>query len=94
MALLEKLDIQALADRYPDQISGGQRQRAAIARAMINEPEYIFADEPSGNLDSKNSQVVFDLLRGMDATVMVATHDLSQLLPEDRIIQLKDGCLC
>jgi putative ABC transport system ATP-binding protein len=94
MELLEKLDIQALADRYPDQISGGQRQRTAIARAMINEPEYIFADEPSGNLDSKNSQVVFDLLRGMDATVMVATHDLSQLLPEDRIIQLKDGCLC
>jgi len=94
LAMLEKLDIQALANKYPDQISGGQRQRAAIARAMINEPEYIFADEPTGNLDSKNSQVVFELLRGLDATVIVATHDLSRILPEDRIIQLKDGNLC
>ena len=94
LAMLEKLDIETLADKYPDQISGGQRQRAAIARAMINEPEYIFADEPTGNLDSKNSQVVFDLLRGLDATVIVATHDLSRILPGDRVIQLKDGCLC
>ena len=94
MSMLERLDIHALADKYPDQISGGQRQRAAIARAMINEPEYIFADEPTGNLDSKNSQVVFDLLRGLSATVIVATHDLSRILPEDRIIQLKDGYLC
>ena len=93
-ALLSKLDILSLAGKYPDQISGGQRQRAAIARAMINEPTYIFADEPTGNLDSKNSEVVFDLLRALDATVIVATHDHSRILPNDRIIALKDGQLC
>ena len=92
--LLSRLDIAELSAKYPDQISGGQRQRAAIARAMINAPKYIFADEPTGNLDSKNSKIVFDLLRELDATVIVATHDLSQILPSDRIISLKDGHLC
>ena len=94
MAMLKKLDIDRLVNKYPDQISGGQRQRVAIARALINEPDYIFADEPTGNLDSENSQVVFDLLREVNATVIVATHDLSQILPADRIIKLKDGYLC
>lgn len=92
--LLSKLDIAALSSKYPDQISGGQRQRVAIARAMINRPEFIFADEPTGNLDSKNSKIVFDLLRGLDATVIVATHDISRILPSDRVITLKDGKLC
>ena len=92
--LLSKLDIVELSAKYPDQISGGQRQRAAIARAMINRPDYIFADEPTGNLDSKNSKIVFDLLRELNATVIVVTHDLSRILPSDRIISLKDGKLC
>ena len=92
--LLDKLDIAHLSAKYPDQISGGQRQRVAIARAMINRPEFIFADEPTGNLDSKNSKIVFDLLRELDATVIVATHDLSRILPSDRVIKLKDGKLC
>ena len=92
--LLSKLDIVELSAKYPDQISGGQRQRAAIARAMINRPDYIFADEPTGNLDSKNSKMVFELLRELNATVLVATHDLSRILPSDRIISLKDGKLC
>lgn len=92
--LLDKLDIAHLSAKYPDQISGGQRQRVAIARAMINRPEFIFADEPTGNLDSKNSKTVFDLLRELDASVIVATHDLSRILPSDRVIKLKDGKLC
>lgn len=92
--LLDKLDISHLSAKYPDQISGGQRQRVAIARAMINRPEFIFADEPTGNLDSKNSKIVFDLLRELDATVIVATHALSRILPSDRVIKLKDGKLC
>ena len=92
--LLRKLDIIELINKYPDQISGGQRQRVAIARAMINDPIYIFADEPTGNLDSKNSKIVFELLRELDATVIVATHDLSKITVSDRIISLKDGCLC
>ena len=94
VALLERLGIAELADKYPDAISGGQRQRAAIARALINEPDYIFADEPTGNLDSHNSKIVFDLLRGLDATVIVATHDRSLIRPEDQEISLKDGVLC
>ncbi len=94
LALLASLDIEVLANKYPDQISGGQRQRAAIARALINEPKYIFADEPTGNLDSKNSQAVFALLRALDATVVLATHDLSLIEKGDAVIQLKDGALC
>ena len=94
VALLDRLGIADLADKYPDAISGGQRQRAAIARALINEPEYIFADEPTGNLDSENSKRVFELLRGLDATVVVATHDRSLIRPGDREISLKDGALC
>ncbi len=93
-ALLHQLDIAELGNKYPDQISGGQRQRAAIARAIINKPRYIFADEPTGNLDSMNSDRVFDLLRSLDATVIVATHDHSHIRSEDRIISLKDGHLC
>ena len=92
--LLTKLGIAGLSKKYPDQISGGQRQRVAIARAIINRPDYIFADEPTGNLDSKNSKIVFDLLRELDATVIVATHDLSRIIPSDRVIKLKDGKLC
>ncbi len=92
--LLHKLDILELVDKYPDQVSGGQRQRAAIARAVINRPAYIFADEPTGNLDSKNSQIVFNLLHELDATVIVATHDHSRILSTDRVISLKDGKLC
>jgi len=92
--LLSRLDIAQLSTKYPDQISGGQRQRVAIARAIINDPKYIFADEPTGNLDSKNSEIVFKLLRELDATVIVATHDFSQILPSDKIISLKDGHLC
>jgi len=94
LAMLEKLDIHTLANKYPDQISGGQRQRAAIARAMINEPQYIFADEPTGNLDSHNSDIVFKLLRELDATIIVATHDHGRIKKNDRIITLKDGYLC
>ena len=94
LAMLAQLDIQALADKYPDQISGGQRQRVAIARAMINEPKYIFADEPTGNLDSHNSDIVFTMLRELDATVIVATHDHSRIEKTDRVIALRDGVIC
>ncbi|WP_236579142.1 ABC transporter ATP-binding protein [Hydrogenimonas urashimensis] len=94
MSLLDRLGIVDLASKYPDQISGGQRQRAAIARALINDPRYLFADEPTGNLDSKNSQKVFELLRQTDATRIVVTHDKSVIEPTDCLIELKDGRLC
>jgi len=94
IALLERLGIGELAHRYPDEISGGERQRAAIARALINEPRYLFADEPTGNLDSRNSEAVFALLRKIDATVIIATHDTKRISSNDHIIGLKDGRLC
>ena len=92
--VLKKLGILDLADKYPDEISGGQRQRAAIARAIINQPKYIFADEPTGSLDSKNSQIVFNILRELDATVVVATHELGYAQKDDTMITLKDGRSC
>lgn len=93
-SLLKILDIQKIAHKYPNEISGGQRQRAAIARAIINNPKYIFADEPTGNLDSKNSKIVFDLLRSINATVIIATHETKYIKKNDNVITLKDGLLC
>jgi lipoprotein-releasing system ATP-binding protein len=75
---------------------GGQKQRVAIARALVNHPKVIFADEPTGNLDSKNSQKVFDLFKHLSqngTTVIVATHDKSLALQAHRIIEVHDGKL-
>ncbi len=94
-SLLEELGIKELHDRYPYEISGGQRQRVAIARALANRPKIIFADEPTGNLDSKNSQIVFNILKKMakknNITVVVATHDLQQAKNADTIYEMNDG---
>jgi len=93
--LLKELGIEALSERYPYEISGGQRQRVAIARALANKPKVIFADEPTGNLDSKNSNNVFALLKEMakknNITVVVATHDLQQAKNADTIYEMNDG---
>jgi len=88
------LDIKEIESKYPTEVSGGQRQRAAIARALINNPKTIFADEPTGNLDSKNAQKVFELFKELSKkgkTIIVATHnkDLAQMA--DKIIEVKDG---
>lgn len=93
-ALLDDLGILELSARYPNEISGGQRQRVALARALINEPKIIFADEPTGSLDSKNSKIVYELLakalkRG--TTVVVASHDLSVAEYATKTIRLLDG---
>jgi len=96
LALLESLGIKELAHRFPNEISGGQKQRVAIARALINHPKVIFADEPTGNLDSKNSQNVFDLFKHLSqngTTVIVATHDKNLALQAHRIIEVHDGKL-
>jgi putative ABC transport system ATP-binding protein len=96
LALLESLGIKELAHRFANEISGGQKQRVAIARALINHPKVIFADEPTGNLDSKNSQNVFDLFKHLSqngTTVIVATHDKNLALQAHRIIEVHDGKL-
>ncbi len=94
-SLLIKLGIENIANKYPYEISGGQKQRVAIARALINKPKIIFADEPTGNLDSKNSKNVFDLFKNItqteDVTVVVATHDLQNAQSANIIYEMNDG---
>jgi putative ABC transport system ATP-binding protein len=96
LLLLEQLGIKELAHRFPNEISGGQKQRAAIARALINRPKVIFADEPTGNLDSTNSQNVFNLFQQLSqngTTIMVATHDKTLAQQAHKIIEVHDGKL-
>ncbi|MDD2895329.1 MAG: ABC transporter ATP-binding protein [Aliarcobacter sp.] len=96
LELLKSLGIEDLIDKYPNEISGGQRQRVAIARALINNPKVIFADEPTGNLDSKNSLNVFELfstLAKKGTTIIVATHDKELALKADITYEVKDGKL-
>ena len=94
--LLDSLGIEDIKDKYPNEISGGQRQRAAIARALINKPKVIFADEPTGNLDSTNSLKVFNLLKEVSkqgTTVIVATHDTKLASSSDNIYEVNDGTI-
>lgn len=87
-----------LSDRgkhYPDQLSGGQQQRVSIGRALINRPALLLADEPTGNLDSKNSQEIVELFkkfnRKQKQTIILITHDENIALQADRLIALEDG---
>lgn len=93
--LLEELDITDQAMKRPDQLSGGQRQRVAIARALANDPALILADEPTGNLDSKNSEIVQEifakLVRDEGRTVVAVTHEPGFAEATDRNIHLVDG---
>lgn len=94
--LLEKLDIKSLAKKFPTEISGGQRQRVAIARALINNPKVLFADEPTGNLDSKNAQIVFDMFKNLaqeGMTIVVATHNKNLAQMADKIVEVEDGTI-
>lgn len=92
--ILDELGILELSSRYPNEVSGGQRQRVAVARALVNEPKIIFADEPTGSLDSKNSTIVYELLQNAQkkgTTVVVASHDMQIQNYATKIIRLKDG---
>ena len=92
--LLKILRIDNLSNKYPNQISGGQRQRVSIARALINKPKVIIADEPTGNLDSKNSLNVFEILKKLSqeqVTIIVATHDKNLAQIANKIYEVKDG---
>jgi lipoprotein-releasing system ATP-binding protein len=92
---LELLGISDQATKKANKLSGGQQQRVAIARALINDPAIIFGDEPTGNLDSKNSQLVIDLLkelkRDLHQTICIVTHDMNLAEQTDRTITLHDG---
>ena len=93
--LLSKVSLADRASHLPSQLSGGQIQRAAIARALMNNPSIILADEPTGNLDTENSESIIDLFRQIrddhGTTVVVVTHNLDIASRADRIITLKDG---
>ena len=92
-----KLNITDILDKYPYQVSGGQKQRCACARAIINQPKLILADEPTGNLDSKNSQDVIDLLtqasRRYQQTILMITHNNNLTASVDRVFRVSDGVL-
>ena len=92
--LLQDLGISSLSSRYPNEISGGQRQRVALARALINEPKIIFADEPTGSLDSANSKIVYELLAKAlknGTTVVVASHDMHVEDYATKTLRMVDG---
>ncbi len=93
--VVSALGISDKLDALPNQLSGGQQQRVAIARALIYRPALVLADEPTGNLDVKNSKEIVDLLklsnRNLEQTILLITHDESVALEADRIITLEDG---
>ena len=93
--LLDILDLRDRATHLPRQLSGGQQQRAAIGRALLYAPALVLADEPTGNLDSRNSQEIMNLLkysnRTYRQTLILITHDQEIALQADRIIRLEDG---
>ena len=93
--LLEALGIRQYETCYPDQLSGGEQQRVAIARALINHPLILFADEPTGNLDSKTERIVVDLLKNLaekyGTSILMVTHNEDLVKDADRVIRLEDG---
>ncbi|MFO7644195.1 MAG: ABC transporter ATP-binding protein [Desulfosarcina sp.] len=95
--LLARVGLSERADNLPSQLSGGEKQRVALCRALINRPKLIFADEPTGNLDSENGQVVFDQLIDLKneqgATLILVTHNLEIARTANRVLTLKDGRL-
>ncbi len=92
---LNELGIDQLRDKKPNQLSGGEKQRVAIARALINEPLIIMGDEPTGNLDKKNSQIVFDIFKSLcdqyQQTLLIVTHDPEFASHTNRTIEMEDG---
>lgn len=95
--LLDRVGLSHRKDNRANAISGGEQQRVAIARSLINNPRLILADEPTGNLDSTNTQNVFDLLRDMNrdyqTTFIMVTHDQNLAIRTDRLLELKDGMI-
>ncbi len=95
MAALTRVGLADRADHLPTELSGGEQQRVAIARAIVNEPDLLFADEPTGNLDSSNSRSIMDLLlqlvREKQTTLVVVTHDPALARHGDRLLTIRDG---
>ncbi len=96
MSALERVGLKDKALRLPNQLSGGEQERVAIARAVVNEPPILFADEPTGNLDSRNSEEVMNLLKRLNSegqTIVMVTHSRRNAEHADRIVEVADGCI-
>jgi len=97
MDLLAKVGLEERFHHYPSQLSGGEQQRVALARAFSSKPSILFADEPTGNLDSKNAENVFDIFKDLtisqDLSLLVVTHDKDFADRTDRIIEMGDGSI-
>jgi len=95
--LLERVGLADKADKLPRELSGGEQQRVAVARALVNRPRLLLADEPTGNLDSANASAVYELFRelnrGFGQTILVVTHDPEWAARSDRVLRLLDGLL-
>jgi putative ABC transport system ATP-binding protein len=95
LAALELVGLAERANHVPDELSGGQRQRCTIARALVNEPAIVWADEPTGDLDSENAQEIVALMRRLNRerglTFLIVTHDISVGRATDRIVRMVDG---
>jgi len=95
MALLDEVGLADRTRHRPDQLSGGQQQRVAIARALVNEPSVVFADEPTGSVDTETSAQLAETMKRMNrehgTTFLIVTHDLDLAAKTDRIISLRDG---
>ena len=95
MEKLKMLDVHRLADKRANSISGGEKQRVAIARALVNDPAIIMGDEPTGNLDSKNREIVFNIFKLLaekyHQTLLIVTHDQTLAERSHRVIEMEDG---
>jgi lipoprotein-releasing system ATP-binding protein len=94
LAALDRFSMKHLAGNRPAEMSGGEQQRVAVMRALINNPSVILADEPTGNLDEKTANIVFDefvrVVRDLGSTALIATHNLSLVKKMDRVVTIKD----
>ncbi len=95
LGLLQQMEMDHRADHLPSTLSGGEKQRVAIARALINNPKIVFADEPTGNLDSETGESIMNILKSLHAdkgmSLLMVTHDLDLAKAADRIVRLQDG---
>ena len=95
MNIIKKVGLEDQLKKFPNELSGGQQQRVAIARALSNKPTVIFADEPTGNLDSKTTKEVMNLLKStvndFNQTLVMITHDENKAKQADRVITISDG---